>query len=45
VAGFGVRRLSLPAGDTRWFRLRPIAPAARPAAASATASAPASAAD
>jgi len=42
VAGFGVRRLSLPAGDNRWFRLRPIAPTPRPAAASSPASSPGS---
>ena len=39
VAGFGVRRLTLPAGDTRWFRLRALPPPARPGPASAPASA------
>jgi len=39
VAGFGVRRLTLPANDTRWFRLRALPPPARRASASAAASA------
>jgi hypothetical protein len=33
VRGFGVRRMTLPAGDTRWFRLRPIVASAQPASA------------
>ena len=40
VAGFGVRELTLPATDKRYFRLRPLAPPARPASAPAAASAP-----
>ena len=40
VVGFGVRELTLPATDKRYFRLRPLAPAARPASAPAAASAP-----
>jgi hypothetical protein len=39
MLGFGVRQLTLPADDTRWFRLRPIVPSARPAAAASSASA------
>jgi hypothetical protein len=36
VGGFGVRHLTLPAGDTRYFRVRPLA-AAEAGAASAPA--------
>jgi uncharacterized protein (TIGR03790 family) len=37
VVGFGMRQLTLPAADTRYFRLREIAPAARPASAASAA--------
>jgi hypothetical protein len=37
MLGFGVRQLTLPAGDARWFRLRAIAPSARPVSASSSA--------
>ena len=35
ISGFGVRRLTRPAADTRWFRLRAVAPRPRPAASAA----------
>ena len=38
-AGFGVRQLTLPAGDTRYFRLRNVPQPARPASGAAPASA------
>jgi len=38
-AGFGVRQLTLPAGDTRYFRLRSVPQPARPASGAAPASA------
>ena len=37
MVGFGVRQLTLPAADTRYFRLRPVAPPARPASAASAA--------
>ena len=37
VVGFGMRQLTLPAADTRYFRLREIAPPARPASAASAA--------
>jgi len=39
IAGFGVRQLTLPAGDTRYFRLRNVPQPARPASGAAPASA------
>ncbi|MEO5882158.1 MAG: TIGR03790 family protein [Caldimonas sp.] len=33
MVGFGVRQLTLPATDTRYFRLRPVPPPVRPASA------------
>jgi len=39
IAGFGVRQLTLPAGDTRYFRLRSVPQPARPASGAAPASA------
>ena len=39
IAGFGVRQLTLPAGDTRYFRLRSVPPPARAASGAAPASA------
>jgi len=39
VVGFGMRQLTLPAADPRYFRLREIAPPARPASATSPESA------
>ncbi len=39
IAGFGVRQLTLPAGDTRYFRLRSVPQPARAASGAAPASA------
>jgi uncharacterized protein (TIGR03790 family) len=44
VRGFGVRRMTLPAGDTRWFRLRPIVASAQAAPAASAQAAPAASA-
>jgi len=41
VTGFGVRQLTLPAGDTRYFRVRGVPPPASPASGASPASAPA----
>ena len=41
IAGFGVRQLTLPAGDTRFFRVRGVPPPASPASGASPASAPA----
>jgi hypothetical protein len=37
IAGFGVRQLTLPAGDNRYFRVRSVPPLARPASGAAPA--------
>ena len=39
VTGFGVRQFTLPAGDTRYFRVRSVPTPARPASGAAPASA------
>jgi len=41
ITGFGVRQLTLPAGDTRFFRVRGVPPPASPASGASPASAPA----
>jgi len=41
VTGFGVRQLTLPAGDTRYFRVRSVPSPAPPASGASPASAPA----